>query len=133
MQPFESRVQSRHSHRTVRLLALVMVFAVTALFSLMPFKVPRVAFFPPAFALEAPSSHGPEWRAIPFGTSYADATALEPVHGLKKSPPFWAALLPVAPLFAGAHTLAALSPWKARRIAVPPPVHVRLRAPPALG
>lgn len=113
-------------------MALVMGFAVTALFSLMPFKVPRVAFFVPTLALEAPAQE-PGLRAMPLGTEYTDATALEPVHGGKQGHSLWTALMPVSPLFSGVRAQACLSPWKARTVALPPRLHVRLRAPPALG
>jgi len=130
--PFQFQ-RLQHHLRAMRLLALVLAFAVTALFSMVPFKVPRVFFFPPTIALEETAPSNPAVQALPLISQYADSTALEPVHGLKSIDLPWAALLPIAPLFAGARTLAGLSAWKARRIALPPPIHIRLRAPPALG
>ncbi|HEY9856593.1 MAG TPA: hypothetical protein V6D05_12700 [Stenomitos sp.] len=130
--PFR-HLQVQHHLRAMRLMALVLAFAVTALFSMVPFKVPRVFFFPPTLSLEqtTPSDHA--IQAVPRVAQYLDSTALEPVHGLKSIDLPWVALLPLVPLFAGVRTLAGLSVWKARRIALPPPIHIRLRAPPALG
>lgn len=119
--------------RSWRLMALVLVLAVTALFSMVPFKVPRVLFHMPAIAVQEAPSAEPILHAHAISGDYQDATALEPVHGLKSIHPYWAALLPIAPLFAGVRALAGISVWKARPIALPPPVHVRLRAPPVIG
>lgn len=117
----------------MRFLALVLAFAVTALFSMVPFKVPRVFFFPPNVALHTPATTDPGLQAPPAGAEYQEAGAMESVYGRQDLPSDQTALLPAAPLFAGVRTQAGLSPWKARRIALPPRIHIRLRAPPVIG
>lgn len=118
----------------MRLLAVVMVFGVTGLFSMVPFKIPRVMFFAAQVALqEVVPASDPGLHALPMGTKYRDPATLETVHGRQDLTPDWTMLLPVAPLFAGTRAPAGLSAWKARRVALPVPIRFRLRAPPAIG
>lgn len=117
----------------MRLLALVLVLAVTALFSMMPFKVPRVAFFASQPTITEALPATPGLRATRLAPEVRHTAAVQMVHGRQDLLPDVMVLLPLAPLLAGVRSQAGLSVWKARRIAIPPPVRFRLRAPPALG
>lgn len=133
MQQVDVRLKNQRFYRSMRLMALVMVLAVTALFSMMPFKVPRVAFFEPQPAIQSAAPTTPDLRSTRLAPVYPHAAAVQMVHGKQDLLPDGMVLLPSAPLFSGTRALASLSVWKARRIAIPPPVRFRLRAPPAFG
>lgn len=117
--------------RSARLLSLVLALAVTALFSLVPFKSPRVMFFPPQIAAETHTA--PAIDTTPRQSEYKDTTVLGTVDGRQDVKHHWTALLAAAPLFAGIRGQAGLCPWRARQVALPPAVHFRLRAPPFIG
>lgn len=119
-----------HPARSIRWMALVMVVAVTALFSMVPFKVPRVLFVMPQAMVQVAEA---TVRPPSLAPKLAPASAVQMVHGRQDLHPDGMVLVPLAPLYAGTHALAGISAWKARRIALPPPFRLRLRAPPAVG
>lgn len=116
-------------HLAVQLLAVVLAFAVTALFSIVPFKVPRVYFFPPDLQAEAQQPHALKTIQAP-GPDALDGVINGTAQKRMDLDPQLDLLLPVALLFAGLRCIASLSSWQARRVSLPPSVHFRHRAPP---
>lgn len=136
MQRYDASLKTQHLHRTARLLSLVLALAVTALFSLVPFKSPRVMFFPPKIAAEVLPTSAIDTTPRPVeyqDALFQDSTLLATVDARQDLKSSWTALLVSVSLFAGIRGQAGLSPWRARQVALPPAVHFRLRAPPLIG
>lgn len=133
MRPQDATPNTHDLRRTARLFSLILALAVTALFSLVPFKSPRVMFFPPQIASETHAQKSPTLDTAPRQSEYKDTAVLGTVDGRQDLSPHWTPLLSAAPLYAGVRSHAGLCPWRARQVALPPAVHFRLRAPPSLG
>ncbi|HEY9899304.1 MAG TPA: hypothetical protein V6D00_09000 [Pantanalinema sp.] len=113
----------------MQLLVVVMALAVTALFSIVPFKVPRVYFFP--IDLQVKSQQPPVFKTIHAPVSESlDGTINGTAQKRMDMDPHADVLLSVALLFAGLRCLASLPGWTARGVCVPRAVHYSLRAPP---
>jgi hypothetical protein len=113
----------------MRLIVMVMALAVTALFSIVPFKVPRVYFFPIDLQARVPQPHILKTIQAPVPEGLDGAINGTPQKRMD-SDPRADVLLPVTLLFAGLRCLASLPGWTARGVSVPHTVHFRLRAPP---
>ncbi|MBO9541023.1 hypothetical protein J7643_10575 [bacterium] len=130
MQRIDSLFKWLKTYRhAMQMLAVVLAFAVTALFSIVPFKVPRVYFFPPD--LQAKAQQAPTFKTIQAPAPESlDGTINGAAQKRMDMDPHADVLLPIALLFAGLRGLASLSSWKARRVSLPHRVRFRHRAPP---
>lgn len=112
-----------------RLVILLLALAVTALFSVVPFKVPRVNFAPHvAYAQALHSPAGASMGAAPV--DFHDGLVHGTVAGKRNASKIWGGSPPAAGRFAGNRSVACRPPVRARCISPPIPYSFRLRAPP---